>query len=165
MAAMEKSLALLPYELPAIDAWCVFLLDNLEEFSTLAWYLVDDGTLVEETFARTMAQLDKTPFDPSFPTLAYNQVRKIVITQAIAVVESTCREEEANRNLQSNPLGGLPDLPRLAFMLRMVIRSSPTEVAEFLRVTPFEVQQLVSFAIDYLCGNLSSSLLTDSHEA
>ena len=150
---------------PAISVWCQLLLDHLEDFTTLAWFLVADGKLVEETFSRTMAQLDTTSFDATVPLLAYNHARNILITHAIAVLEATRREEEKNRIFDPSPLSGLPDLPRLAFMLRMVIRSSAREVAEFLSVTPCEARELVSHAINHLSARAPSSLQTSCHEA
>ena len=150
---------------PAISVWCQLLLDHLEDFTTLAWFLVADGKLVEETFSRTMAQLDTTPFDATAPLLARNQVRRILITQAIVVLEATRREEEKNRISDPSPLSELPDLPRLAFMLRMVIRSSATEVADFLGVTRCEARELVSQAIDHLSARAPSSWLTSCRKA
>jgi DNA-directed RNA polymerase specialized sigma24 family protein len=44
----------------------------------------------------------------------------------------------------------LPDYPRLAFMLRLILRSSEAEVAKLLDVSPSEVQGLVKYAIDRL---------------
>jgi DNA-directed RNA polymerase specialized sigma24 family protein len=150
---------------PAIAVWSQLLLDHLEDFTTLACFLVADGKLVEETFSRTLTQLDTTPFDATTPLLARNQVRKILITQAIAVLEATPREEEKNRIFDPSPLSELPDLPRLAFMLRMVIRSSATEVADFLGVTPCEARELVSHAINHLSARAPSSLPTSCREA
>jgi hypothetical protein len=67
------------------NAACYLLfLEHLDEFATLAWYLVTDHRLVEETIQRTMEQLDVIPFDVSTPLLAYNQARETLITQAIA---------------------------------------------------------------------------------
>ena len=129
---------------------CFLLLEHLDEFARLAWYLVADGKLVEDTFARTMAKLDMTAFKSSIPALAYTQARDVLITQAIAVVADAHREEEENRFFQPNPTGSLPDHPRLAFMLRLIIRSSEAEVAKFLGVSPSEVQGLVKHAIDRL---------------
>src|ERR1700678_3221059 len=65
-------------------AWCLLFLEHLDEFATLAWYLVADHRLVEEAIQRTMVQLDAIPFDVSMPLLAYNQARETLITQAIA---------------------------------------------------------------------------------
>ena len=114
----------------------------------LVWYLVADVQLVEDTFARTMAKLDMTGLESSIPALAYSQARNVLITQAIAVLSDVHREEDEISLLQPTPLGRLPDLPRLAFMLRLIIRSSETEVANFLNVSPSEVQGLVKYAID-----------------
>jgi hypothetical protein len=98
------------------------LLEHLDEFARLAWYLVADGKLVEDTFARTMAKLDMTAFESSVPALAYSQARDVIITQAIAALSDARREEDENRFFQSNSFGSLPDHPRLAFMLRLIIR-------------------------------------------
>lgn len=137
--------------------WCLLLLEHLEEFAKLAWYLVADGGLVEATFTRTMTQLNATPLDTSAPDLAYNQAREVLIAQAIAVLASVRREEQEAENLLPSAIGDLPDLTRLAFMLRLVVRSSETEVARFLDVTPSKVRQLVKHAIDHLSANVSYS--------
>jgi DNA-directed RNA polymerase specialized sigma subunit len=126
------------------------LLEHLDEFARLAWYLLANGKLVEDTFARTMAKLDMTAFESSLPALAYSQARDVLITQAIAVLSDARREEDENRWFQSNSTGNLPDNPRLAFMLRLIIRSSEVEVAKFLGISPSEVQGLVKHAIDRL---------------
>jgi DNA-directed RNA polymerase specialized sigma24 family protein len=164
MATMAKPLSESLDASPEVARWCLLLLDQLEDLATLAWFLVADGKLVEETFSRTLAQLDTIPFDATAPLLARNLVRKILIAQAIAVLEASRREEEKNRIFDPSPLGDLPDLPRLAFMLRMVIRSSVTEVADFLGVMPCEARELVSHAISHLSAGMPSSLLTGSRE-
>ena len=131
-------------------SWCFLLLEHLDEFARLAWYLVADGKLVEDTFARTMAELDMTAFQSSIPALAYSQARDVLITQAIAVLSDARREEDENWFSQRNSIGSLPDHPRLAFMLRLIVRSSEAEVAKFLGLSPSEVQGLVKLAIDRL---------------
>src|ERR1700729_3761065 len=85
-------------------SWCFLMLEHLDEFATLAWYLVADGKLVEDTFARTMAKLDMTAFESSVPALAYSQAREVLITQAIAVLADVRREEDENQFLQSNSI-------------------------------------------------------------
>ena len=135
---------------PKSVSWCFLLLDHLDEFATLVWYLVADGKLVEDAFARTMAKLDMTAFDSSTPALAYSQARDVLITQAIGVLSDARREEDENQFVQPSSIGSLPDLPRLAFILRLIIRSSETEVAKFLGVSPSEVQGLVMDEIDRL---------------
>ena len=129
-------------------SWCFLLLEHLDEFATLAWYLVADGKLVEHTFARTMEKLDMIAFESSIPALAYSQAREVLITQAIAVLSDARKEEDENWFSQPNSIGSMPDLPRLAFLLRFIIRSSEAEVAKFLRVSLSEVQGLVKAAID-----------------
>ena len=135
---------------PKCASWCLLMLERLDEFAKLAWYLVADGKLVEDTFARTIAKLDMTAFESSIPALAYSQAREVLITQAITVLSDARREEDENRVFQSNSIGSLPDHPRLAFMLRLIIRLSEAEVAKFLGVSPSEVQGLVKHALDRL---------------
>jgi DNA-directed RNA polymerase specialized sigma24 family protein len=148
-----------------IASWRFLLLEHLDEFATLAWYLVADGKLVEDTFSRTMAKLDMISFESSIPALAYNQARDVLITQAIAVLSDVRREEDEISLLQPTSLGRLPDLPRLAFMLRLIIRSSEAEVANFLNVSPSEVQGLVKYAIDRLSVASPIPASTGWHEA
>ena len=150
---------------PSSASWCFLLLDHLDEFATLAWYLVADGKLVEDTFARTMAKLDMTAFESSVPALAYSQAREVLITQAIAVLSDARREEDQNRLFQPTSIGSLPDHPRLAFILRLIIRSSEAEVAKFLGVSPSEVQGLVKHAIDRLSVVLPISASTGCYDA
>jgi DNA-directed RNA polymerase specialized sigma24 family protein len=148
---MATSFASLPFTpSPRSASWCFLLLEYLDEFATLVWYLVADGKLVEDTFARTMAKLDMTAFESSIPAIAYSQARDVLITQAIAVLSDARREEDENRFFRP-AFGSLPDHPRLAFMLRLIIRSSEAEVAKFLGVSPSEVRGLVKHAIDRLC--------------
>ena len=148
MATSFASVSLTPS--PNSASWCFLMLEHLDEFAKLAWYLVADGKLVEDTFARTIAKLDMTAFESSIPALAYSQARDVLITQAIAVVSEARREEDENRFFQSNSTGSLPDHPRLAFMLRLIIRLSESEVAKFLDVSPTDVQGLVRHALDRL---------------
>jgi DNA-directed RNA polymerase specialized sigma24 family protein len=151
VTTMATSLASVPFTpLPRSGSWCFLLLEHLDEFATLAWYLVADGKLVEDTFARTMTKLDRTALESSIPELAYSQARDVLITQAIAVLSDARREEEENCFFQPVYVGSLPDYPRLAFMLRLIIRSSEAEVAKFLGVSQSEVQGLVEYAIDRL---------------
>src|ERR1700733_9922387 len=146
MATSFASVSLLPS--PKSASWCFLLLEHLDEFAKLAWYLVADGKLIEETFARTLTKLDMTAFESFIPALAYSQARDVLITQAIAVLSDARREEDGNGFVRSTSVGSLPDPPRLAFMLKLIIRSSEAEVAKFLGVSPSEVQGLVGDAID-----------------
>ena len=150
---------------PRFASWCFLLLEHLDEFATLAWYLVADGTLVEDTFSRTMAKLESIAFDSSVPALAYNQAREVLITQAIAVLSDVRRDEDERSLLQPMSLGTLPDLPRLAFMLRLIIRSSEIEVAKFLNISPSEVKELVKYAIDRFSVASPISASTGWHDA
>ena len=148
MAASFVSVSFTPS--PGIASWRFLLLEHLDEFATLAWYLVADGKLVEDTFSRTMAKLDMISFESSIPALAYNQAREVLISQAIAVLSEARREQDEASLLQPTSLGSLPDLPRLAFMLRLIVRLSETEAAKCLNVSPSEVQGLVKYATDRL---------------
>ena len=163
MATSFTSVSFTP--LPKSASWCFLLLEHLDEFVTLAWYLVADDKLVEDTLARTIAKLDMTAFESSVPALAYSQARDVLITQAIAVLSDVHREEDENQFFQPSSIGSLPDLPRLAFMLRLVIRSSETEVAKFLGLSPSEVQKLVTYAIGRLSIVPPISALTGCHDA
>jgi len=164
MATSFASVSLTPS--PKSASWCFLMLEHLDEFAKLAWYLVADDKLVEDTFARTIAKLDTTAFESSIPALAYSQARDVLITQAIAAL-SDARREEDDENLffQSNSIGSLPDHPRLAFMLRLIIRSSEAEVAKFLGVSPSEVQELVKHAIDRLSSVPPLSVSTGCYDA
>jgi hypothetical protein len=144
MATLFASVSFTPSTRSA--SWCFLLLEHLDEFATLAWYLVADSKLVEETLVRTIAKLDITVFESSVPALAYIQARDVLIAQAIAVLSDARREEI----FRPESFGSVPDHPRLAFMLRLIIRSSEAEVAKFLDVSPSKVQGLVKDAIDRL---------------
>jgi DNA-directed RNA polymerase specialized sigma24 family protein len=146
-------------------AWCLLFLEHLDEFATLAWYLVVDHQLVEVTIQRTLAQLEMTPFDASTPLLAYVQAKEELITQAIAGLGLGRKRSEEEAEYLPNSLAELPDLPRLAFMLKLVLRSSEIEVARFLEVTPTKVRELVQVAIDRLSLRVSFSVLTGCYDA
>jgi hypothetical protein len=135
---------------PSTTLWGIVLLEHLDEFATLAWYLVADGKLVEDTFSRTLAKLDTIPFEVSIPALTYSQARDVLIAQAIAVVSDMRIEESKDWSVEPNPIGRVPDLARLAFMLKLIIRSPEPEIARYLGVSPREVQALVEYAIDRL---------------
>ena len=150
---------------PNSASWCFLLLEHLDEFATLVWYLVADGKLVEDTFARTMAKLDMTAFDSSIPELTYSQARDVLITEAIALLSDVRREEDENQFFQPSSIGSLPDLPRLAFMLRLIIRSPEAEVAKFLDLSQSQVQGLLMYAIDRLSMASPGSALTGCHDA
>ena len=142
----------------------LLVLEHLEEFATLAWYLVADGKLVEDTFSRTMAKLETISFESSVPVLPYDQARDVLITQAIAVLSDVRREEDENSLFQPASPGRLPDLPRLAFMLTLIIRSSEVGVASLLSISPSEVQELVEYAIAHLRARPPISSRAGSHD-
>jgi hypothetical protein len=150
---------------PKSESWCFLLLEHLDEFAALVWYLVADGKLVEDTFARTLTKLDMTAIESFIPALAYSQARDVLITQAVAVLSDARREEDGNGFVQSTSVGSLPDHPRLAFMLRLIIPSSETQVAKFLGISPSEAQGLVRDAIDRLSVIPPISELTGCYDA
>src|ERR1700723_3010793 len=92
-------------------SWCFLMLEHLDEFATLAWYLVADGRLVEDTLARTIAKLDMTVFESSIPALTYSQARDVLITQAIAVLSDARKQEGESRFFKPTPFGSVPDHP------------------------------------------------------
>lgn len=142
--------------------WSLLFLGHLDEFARLACFLVANDKLVESVIQRTMIRLDELPFDGSVPNLAYNQAREILIQQSIAVIELD-RDDEA---IPMPPtLVELPNLVRLAFMLKVILRSSEGEVAKFLRVTPKRVGELVKTAIEALSLRSPSSVLTGCFDA
>jgi len=130
--------------------WGIVLLEHLDEFATLAWYLVADGKLVEDTFSRTLGKLDTIPFEVSNPAFAYSQIGDVLIAQAIAVVSDMPAEHSGDWSVEQNSIGSLPDLARLAFMLKLIIRSPEPEIANYLGVSPHELQALVECAINRL---------------
>jgi hypothetical protein len=146
-------------------AWCLLFLEHLDEFATLAWYLVPDPQLVEVTIQRTLVQLEMTPFDASTPMLTYMQAKEELITQAIAGLGLGRKRSEEEAEYLPSSLGELPDLPRLAFILKLVLRSSEIEVARFLDVTPTKVRELVQVAIDRLSLRVPFSVLTGCYDA
>jgi DNA-directed RNA polymerase specialized sigma24 family protein len=135
---------------PSTTLWGIVLLEHLDEFVTLAWYLVADGKLVEDTFSRTLAKLDTIPFEASIPALPHSQARDVLIAQAIAVVSDARIKEAGDWSVERDSIGRLPDLARLAFMLKLIIRSPEPEIANYLGVSTHEVQALVEYAIDRL---------------
>jgi len=165
MATTSGAITLPSPASPQSATWCLLLLEHLEEFAKLVWYLVADGGLVGETFSRTMVQLGATPLDASNPQPAYDHAREVLISQAIGVLASVRKEEAENGIFMSTGLGGLPDLPRLAFMLRLVVHSSEMEVASLLGVSPMNVRELVRDVVDHLCTNVPFSLLTVCQDA
>jgi hypothetical protein len=71
--------ALMPEMLPERKrirrGWCYFLIENLDEFARLAWYLVADVALVECVMVRLVARLEGTPFGGA-PTSARAAIRR-----------------------------------------------------------------------------------------
>ncbi len=142
--------------------WCLLFLEHLDEFARLAWYLVADAKLVEVAILRTMVRLDEISFDGSTPKLAYSQAREVLIQQSIALLEL---EREAEGVPMPPTIVELPNLVRLAFMLKLILRSPESEVAKFLHVTPRRVRELVRTAIASLSLRAPTSLLTECYDA
>jgi len=88
-----------------------------------------------------------------------------LISQSIGVLAAARRDEEESGNFFPVAMGDLPDLPRVAFMLRLVVRSSEMEVAKFLDVTPSRVRELVKDAIDHLSANVPFAALAQCQDA
>src|ERR1700756_3478897 len=88
-------------------SWCFVLLEHLDEFTTLAWYLVADGKLVEDTFLRTLSKLDTIPFEASIPALTYSQARDVLISQAIALASEMHTEEAGDWSVEPKSIGRL----------------------------------------------------------
>lgn len=146
-------------------AWCLLFLEHLDEFATLAWYLVVDHQLVVETILRTMALLDTVPFDAATPLLAYTHARETLITEAIAGLGVRYKHSQESQVFAPGSLDELPDFPRLAYVLKVVLRSSEAEVAKFLDVTPLKVRELVQHAIDRMSLQVPLSVLTGCYDA
>jgi hypothetical protein len=149
---------------PSTTLWGMVLLEHLDEFATLAWYLVADGKLVEDTFSRALTKLDTIPFEVSTPALTYSQARDVLIAQAIAVVSDIRIEEGGGWSVEPNSIGRVPDLARLAFMLKFIIRSPDLEIAKYLGVSPHEVLALVAYAIDRLSVASPVAAMRTPHE-
>jgi len=137
-------------ELPATSStafekrnqWCLFLLDHLAEFATLAWYLVADGNLVDEAFLGSIPQLEQIPFDENFPARTRERARDIIISQAIAVLTTARQREHADHVAMPLFPGDFPDLCRLVFKLRKVVFKPEEDMARLLAVTPSKVVDL-----------------------
>jgi hypothetical protein len=145
--------------------WALLFFDHLEEFARLAWYLVADDGLVEIAIRRTMIQLAGIPFDASVPELAYNQARETIIQQSIAVLNLEDDRGESRVFLMQPTVGELATLPRLAFMLKLVLRSHETDVARLLDVTPSRVRELVKDAIASLSLHMPESVFSGCFDA
>ena len=145
--------------------WALLFLDHLEEFARLAWYLVADDVLVESAIKGTMIQLDGIPFDASVPELAYNQAREAIIQQSIAVLHLEDDRGESRAFFMQPTLGELAALPRLAFMLKLVLRSPDANVAKLLDVTPSRVRELVQDAITSLSLRMPESVFSGCFDA
>jgi DNA-directed RNA polymerase specialized sigma24 family protein len=145
--------------------WDLLFLEHLEEFARLAWYLVADDRLVEDVIRRTTIQLHRLPFDTSAPELTYNQARETIIQQSIAVLKLDEEYGEPQFFLVQPTLGALGRLPRLAFMLSLILRSPEAKVAKLLDVTPSRVRELVQDAITSLSLRAPESLLSGCFDA
>jgi hypothetical protein len=129
--------------------WCYFVLDHLNEFAKLAWYLVADTQMVENVMLRAIVRLESTPFDAPDELVRYNQARDTLIAEAIAVLGLP---ESGNVEMTRPPtadvtLCELPHLPRLAFLLKLILRMPESEVAKLLSIPSASVIELIQFAV------------------
>jgi DNA-directed RNA polymerase specialized sigma24 family protein len=139
-------------ETSSANFWHCYLLEHLEEFASMAWYLLADGDLVEELFLRAIVLLDAIRFKGQGP-FASQQVRTIIASEAVAmIVEARRRQRAENWNAELFPLRGLPDLPHLLFVLRFILRCPEAEVASLLGVDLDAIQNLVSTSIQSIGG-------------
>jgi hypothetical protein len=105
------SLSTTPFELSRQVEWCSLFLEHLNEFATLAWYLVADGRLVESIVLHTLKNLESIPFDAAQPLFTYNLARDMLIAQGIAALNPG---HDGPRFAEQWPVCELIDLPRLA---------------------------------------------------
>ena len=146
-------------------SWSLFFLHHLDEFVALSWYLVADNRLVESTIKGTLNSLGEIPFDASVPQLAYNQAREMLIAQAMVALRLGHNETGQDDVFQPSTLVELPDLPRLAFTLKLVLRSSEAEIAKLLGIPASRVKELVRHAIDSLSVCLPFSVLGGCYDS
>jgi hypothetical protein len=144
-------------ELP--NDWCFYLIDHLNEFARLVWYLVADTALVECVMLRAVARLEGTPFDASDSLVNYNQARDTLIGEAIAALNLPLSGDVDAADIAMRPptLCELPDLPRLAFLLKLVLRMPELDVARLLSVQINSVADLIGFAIFRLSQRLPAA--------
>ena len=109
--AITTSLSTAPLEVSRQIEWCSLFLEHLDEFATLAWYLVADAKLAESIILRTLKSLDSIPFDTSQPVLTFKQARDMLITQGIAALNPGYGGPRCSEQL---PLCEPLDLERLA---------------------------------------------------
>jgi len=128
----------------SMTLWAIVLLEHLDEFATLAWYLDADGKLVEDTFSRTLAKLDSISLEASIPELPYRQARDVLIAQAIAVVSDKCIETSGGWSVEMDSVGGLPDLARLAFILKLIIGSHRAGRSAMVSLSSYRRRRLAS---------------------
>ena len=142
-----------------MNEWCFFLLENLDEFAKLAWYLVVDTALVECVMVRVLDRLQNIPFSASDRVVTYNQARDTLIGEAIAVLNLTQQGyvETGVRLTGTVGLCDLPDLPRLAFLLKLVLLMPESQVARLLNVPPSSVSELIGCAVYQLSHRLPTS--------
>jgi hypothetical protein len=102
------------------SAWCRFLIEHLDYFANLVWYLVADPVLLECVMIRALALLESTPFDASETQLTFTQARRALIGEAVTVLSPLRRSLVTRR---SEKLCDPPDLRRLAFLLKQYPKS------------------------------------------
>jgi hypothetical protein len=104
--------------------WCFYFLEHLNEFARLVWYLVADTALVECVMIRAVTQLEGTPFDASDALLTYNQAHDTLIREAVSVLNLAQKRGLESDETFVGPVNPyeLPDISRLAFLLKLVLR-------------------------------------------
>ena len=102
------------------NGWCYFLIGHFDHLVNLVWYLVADPTLVEHVMVRALVQLETTPFDASDALLAFEQARRVLIGEAISVLNAQRESAGAHR---PEKVYDPPDFRRLAFVLTQVSQS------------------------------------------
>ena len=126
--------------------WCHRLLEFLDEFTTLAWYLLADSDLVEVVLLRSLVEVQKNTTAPNDVTAAYSELQRTIIREAIEVLAEVS-QQEGKTDWWPRPACDVPDTARLTLVLRLIIRCPETEVGDYLRVTSADVEGLMFDAI------------------
>jgi hypothetical protein len=102
------------------SAWCYFLLAHFDHLVNLVWFLVADPILVEHVMIHALVQLETIPFDASDALLAFEQARRVLISEAVGVLNAQ-RESAVAHGPEK--VDDPPDFRRLAFVLAQVSQS------------------------------------------
>lgn len=131
---------------PNARKWCYRLLEFLDDFTTLAWYLLADSDLVEVVLLRSLVEVQKNTTVPNDVTSAYAELQRTIIREAIEVLAEVS-QQEGKTNWCPRPARDVPDIARLTLVLRLIFQCPETEVADYLRVSSVDVQGLMLDAI------------------